>query len=72
MKMTFADYGKSLKNERSDFVRELAKLTVSTEQTVYRWLSGEFVPSKIKQETIAKFMKTTTEELWPTEKSDEK
>ena len=68
--MTFENYGQSLKNEKADFVKEIAKLVTTSEQTVYRWLSGEFVPSKIRQEVIAKYMNTTPEELWPTKATD--
>lgn len=70
--MTFRDYGESLKNEKTDFVKEISELVMANEQTVYRWLTGEFMPSKIRREAIAKHLNTTPEELWPTLKKIKK
>lgn len=71
MKITFTGYAESLTNERIEFVKQLAALTTSTEVTVYRWMSGESVPTKMKREAIAKFLGKTTAELWPSKSDDD-
>lgn len=63
--MTFTDHANSLTNERADFVKRIAEITLATEATVSRWISGEFIPSKIRREKIAKEMNIPVEELFP-------
>lgn len=64
MEMTFTEYAQTLTNEKTNFVKDIAKLTVASEQTVYRWLSGEFVPSKARRDIIAEYLNTTADKLW--------
>lgn len=71
MNMTFKDHYESKSDERREFIVKIAKLTLATETTVTRWLSGEFTPSKARQEKIARFLKTKPSELWPTSKQAE-
>lgn len=71
MKITFTGYADGLTNERIEFVKQLAALTTSTEVTVYRWMSGESTPTKMKREAIAKFLGKTTAELWPSKSDDD-
>lgn len=71
MKITFTGYAEGLTNERIEFVKQLADLTTSTEVTVYRWMSGESVPTKKKREVIAKYLGKTTAELWPSTTDDD-
>ena len=71
MKITFTQYADSLINEKSILVDDLAELTVSTKQTVYRWMAGESIPPRLKREAIAKFLGKTTAELWPSKSDDD-
>ncbi len=70
MKITFKEYTEGLTNERIEFVKELAKLTLSTEMTVYRWMSGQSVPTEAKREVIAKHLGVSASDLWPTKSDD--
>jgi len=63
--MTFKDHANSLINERAEFVKKIAELTLVSEATVSRWISGEFIPSKIRREIIAREMNIPVEELFP-------
>lgn len=67
--MTFQEYVQELSNERAEFVKRIAKITLSTESTVSRWISGEFIPSKARREIIAKEMGVSVDELFPLNKS---
>ncbi len=71
MKMTFRDHVLSKSNERADFVKAIAELTLTTEATVSRWLSGEFSPSPKRQKVIADYLGTTPEVLWPVKQKQE-
>ena len=71
MKMTFRDHVLSKSNERAEFVKKIAELTLTTDATVSRWLSGEFLPSAKRQQVIADHLGTTPEVLWPTKSEDD-
>lgn len=71
MKITFRQYADGLINEKQKFIDDLADLTLSTKQTVYRWMSGESVPPRNKREIIANYLGKTTAELWPTKSDDD-
>ena len=71
MKITFTQYADSLINEKQNLIDNLAELTLSTKQTVYRWMSGESVPPRLKREIIAKHLGKTTAELWPSTTEDD-
>ena len=71
MKITFTQYADNLINEKQKLIDDLAELTLSTKQTVYRWMSGESVPPKIKRAIIAKYLGKTTAELWPSKSDDD-
>lgn len=63
--MTFKDYHNKLSNERADFVKRIAEITLASPATVSRWISGEFKPSKIRREIISRELGITEEELFP-------
>lgn len=70
--MTFKDHVDSKSNERAEFVKTIAEITLTTDATVSRWLSGDFYPSPKRQKVIADYLGTTPEELWPTINKSEK
>lgn len=63
--MTFKDHANSLSNERAEFVKRIAEITLSTPATVSRWISGEFAPSKVRREIISKELGIPEEQLFP-------
>lgn len=68
--MTFKDYGSSLSNERTEFIKRISHITTCDPTTVSRWISGEFQPSKRRRAIIAKEMGISEEVLFPeTEKA---
>lgn len=63
--MDFGSYVKSLPNERQEIVSQLAAQCRVTMTTVYRWISGDFMPDALKRKVIAEFLGKTEKELWP-------
>ncbi|HBB00706.1 MAG TPA: transcriptional regulator [Porphyromonadaceae bacterium] len=64
-KMTFKDYGSSLSNERTEFIKRIAEITTCDPTTVSRWISGEFKPSRRRRAIIAEEMGIPEETLFP-------
>lgn len=62
--MTFKDYKKDDRFSKP-FVNEIAKLTLTTQGTVYKWLRGAVTPPAIKQDIIAKYLGKPVTELFP-------
>ena len=62
----------SIIKTRQQVVIELSELTVTSENSVYRWLNGTLTPSPIKQKIIADYFSTTVEELFPGKKKSKK
>lgn len=50
---------------KKEFRDKIATACGVTEMTVFRWLSGEVVPDKLKREKIAEITGTPVEELFP-------
>ncbi len=63
--MDFCSYVKSLPNERQEVITQLARLCCVTNTTVYRWISGDFIPDALKRKVIAEFLGKTEKDLWP-------
>lgn len=63
--MRFIDIPKTLKNEREEFVTKICLITLVDRSTVYRWLSGQVIPSKARREAISKELGISEEELFP-------
>jgi Helix-turn-helix. len=63
--MDFCSYVKSLPNERQEVITQLARLCRVTNTTVYRWISGDFIPDALKRKVIAEFLGKTEKDLWP-------
>ena len=63
--MVFKDYMKSLPNEQQDKIKELAEKTMTSVQTVYRWINGSIVPPPLKQQIIAEHLGIPVSELFP-------
>lgn len=63
--MRFDQIANKLTNERTEFVKRISEITVASEATVYRWMSGEFYPSMARRKLIAKELNKTIEELFP-------
>lgn len=63
--MDFGSYVKSLPNERQEIIAQLASQCRVTKITVYRWISGEFIPDALKRKVIADFLGKNEKELWP-------
>jgi hypothetical protein len=51
---------------RKDFRDAVAKACGVEPITIYRWLSGEVVPEKLKREEVSKIIGLPVEELFPT------
>jgi transcriptional regulator with XRE-family HTH domain len=66
--MALQDYYQEL-GKRSTPQKEFRELLAThcgvAEMTVYRWLSGEVVPDKLKREKIAEVTGKSVEELFP-------
>jgi transcriptional regulator with XRE-family HTH domain len=50
---------------KKEFRETIARECGVTEMTVFRWLSGEVLPDKLKREKIAEISGLTVEELFP-------
>jgi len=50
---------------KKEFREKVAAGCGVTEMTVFRWLSGEIVPDKLKREKIAEIADAPLEELFP-------
>ncbi len=64
------DYYKKLKNKtvespKKAFIRKAMKeCDVKSEQTIYRWISGEVKPDKLRQEKLSKLTGIPVDELF--------
>lgn len=63
--MTFTDHVAKLSNERADFIKRIAEITLASPATVSRWISGEFIPSKVRREIISRELNIPEEQLFP-------
>ena len=63
--MIFTEYMQSLPNQQQDTIKILAEITMSTPQSVYRWVNGDVIPPPIKQKLIADYLGKTMDELFP-------
>ncbi len=63
--MTFTDHANNLSNERVEFVKKIAEITLTSPATVSRWISGEFMPSKVRREIISRELGIPEDELFP-------
>jgi transcriptional regulator with XRE-family HTH domain len=66
--MNLNEYYKQLQDQPSpqrEFRQKIAKECGVSEMTVFRWLSGEVVPEKLKREKVAEITGLTVEELFP-------
>ena len=71
--MKLNDYYKQLRDQpapQREFREKIAAACGVSEMTVYRWLSGEIVPEKLKREKIAEITGLPVEELFPTPPTD--
>ncbi len=68
--LSFVERIKGLPNQQIETIKEIAKITMSTQQAVYKWLNEGVTPAKIKQKIIADYLGADIEELWP-EKQEE-
>lgn len=68
--MVFSDYMNSLPNVKVDTIKRIAELTFSSEVSVYKWISGETQPPRVKKEIIAKHLGMPVEQLFPAELKD--
>lgn len=62
--MVFIDY-KRKDAFNNKFVEKIAEITLTHKSTVYRWLNGASVPTKLKQEIIANHLNSTPDKLFP-------
>ena len=63
--MEFKEYVDSLPNRRDEVTSELAALCCVSNNTVYRWLRGDFIPDALKRKVIADYLRVPEKELWP-------
>jgi transcriptional regulator with XRE-family HTH domain len=66
--MTLKDYYNNLPdsiNPRREFREHLAKECGVSVITLYRWLSGEITPDKLKMEKVAEVTGVPAEDLFP-------
>ena len=66
--VTLSEYYKQLRDApapQRDFREKIARACGVSDMTVYRWLSGEIVPEKLKREKIAEITGLTVDELFP-------
>ena len=63
--MNLPEYYKQLSQSPREFRQKLATECGVSEMTVFRWLSGEVVPDKLKRERIAEIAGVPVEELFP-------
>lgn len=67
-KMALQDYYKELgkrSTPQKEFRGKVAEACGVAEMTVYRWLSGEIIPEKLKRDKIAEVSGLSVEELFP-------
>lgn len=55
---------------KKDFREKIASACGVSEMTVFRWLSGEIIPEKLKREKIAEIAKMPVVELFPNHFND--
>lgn len=67
MTKTFRDIYESIDNTspKAEFVRKIAKATMSSEFTVRMWLAGRQTPAPLTQSVIAKTLGVPVEGLFP-------
>lgn len=63
--MVFSEYMRNLRNEQQETIKELAKITMSSNMSVYRWINGMSTPPPLKQKVISEYLKRPIEELFP-------
>ena len=63
--MSLKDHINNLPNQRLDMIQELAEITCSSVNAVYRWMSGASIPAPLKQKVISKHLGKSVEELFP-------
>lgn len=67
--MALKDYYNSLADRtippKKEFREKIASACGVTEMTVFRWLSGEVVPDKLKREKIAEIANIPVQQLFP-------
>lgn len=63
--MNFITYVNSIPNARVDEIDMIAKLTMSSTSTVYRWLNGSVKVPPVKKKIIAEYYGKPIEELFP-------
>lgn len=68
--MTFAERIKGLPNQRTETINEIAKITFTTKQTVYKWLNYGVTPDILKQKTIADYLGADIKDLWPEKETE--
>ena len=56
--------------DRHKLVKQLSIATMTAECTVYRWLSGDSLPPKLKRQVIADVMGVPIEKLFPDETAE--
>jgi transcriptional regulator with XRE-family HTH domain len=72
-KMTLKGYYEELgkrSTPQKEFRDLIARECGVTSMTVYRWLSGEITPDKLKRDKISEITGMTVEELFPNIKED--
>lgn len=70
--MALQDYYKELGKRPSpqkEFRMKLAEACGVSEMTVFRWLSGDIIPEKLKREKISELSGLPIDELFPGEES---
>ena len=60
----------NLSSPQRELREKIARECGVSEMAVYRWLSGEIVPEKLKREKIAEITGLSVEELFPTPATD--
>lgn len=66
--MNLSEYYQSLKyrkiSPRRKFVQRVARECDVVEVTVYRWISGDFYPDKLKRERVSQITQIPVDELF--------
>lgn len=52
MSTTLKNYYENIPDPRTEFINQIMNKTGKGKQTVYRWISGKVIPSKLEQEAI--------------------
>ncbi|MCL6101010.1 MAG: helix-turn-helix domain-containing protein [Bacteroidetes bacterium] len=66
--MNLKEFYTELQNQptpQKEFREKIANKCGVTEMTVYRWLSGEIIPEKLKREKIAEITGLSVDDLFP-------